>query len=223
MSLGEWADFLAAACLLDQPDPVRAWQAQSARQQRLCDFLHGAKELRFTTPGGTDLTVGVAGRMWVNSDGRANLPDGEVFTGPIEDATAGVVRLSFPARLGPVEVHGACLHFRGGRVVEATATRGQEVLESFLALDAGAAVLGEIALGCNAAVTRPTGSPLVDEKIGGTFHLALGASYPATGGRNRSAVHWDLVCDLRQGGRVEVDGRVLTWERESDRGWEHHP
>ena len=210
MSLWEYADFVFTAGLLHLPDPPAAWRELSERQARLAEFLNGVRELHFVTPRGTDLRVGVAGRTWINCDGHENFPDGEVFTGPIEDATEGTVRFDFPAVHGGREVDGVCLTFRGGRVVDGKADKGEEFLLRMLDQDAGARVLGEIALGCNYAITRYTRNTLFDEKIGGTFHAAVGASYPESGGKNRSGLHWDMVCDLRAGGRVEADGNVIS-------------
>ncbi len=152
----------------------------------------------------------MAGRTWINCDGHENFPDGEVFTGPIEDATEGTVAYDFPAVHGGREVRGVRLRFRAGRVVEASAEKGEDFLLGLLDQDAGARVLGEAALGCNYSVTRYTRNTLFDEKIGGTFHLALGAAYPESGGRNQSGLHWDMVCDLRQGGLVEADGKPIS-------------
>jgi aminopeptidase len=210
MGLADYEDFVFRAGLLDRDDPAAAWQALSGRQARLADFLNTVRELRLWTPAGTDLRLGVAGRSWINCDGHENFPDGEVFTGPVEDATEGTLRFDFPAVHGGREVLGVRLVFRAGRVVAASADKGEDFLISMLDQDAGARVLGEAALGCNYAIKRHTRNTLFDEKIGGTFHVALGASYPESGGRNQSALHWDLVGDLRPGGRVEADGRRIS-------------
>jgi len=210
MSLAQYERFVFRAGLLESLDPAAAWQEMSRRQQRLADFLNGVEEIRFTTPQGTDLTLGVHGRKWINSDGKANFPDGEVFTAPVEEATSGVVCYSFPAVHGGREVDGIRLEFKGGRVVDAAAARGQEFLHAMLDQDEGARTLGEIALGTNYSVVQYTRNTLFDEKIGGTFHAALGAAYPETGGTNQSGLHWDMVCDLRQGGKVYCDGKVVA-------------
>lgn len=210
MSLAAYEDFVYSAGLLHLDDPAAAWRKVSERQQRLADYLQDKRELRFTTPEGTDLRLGIEGRRWINCDGHENFPDGEVFTGPIEDATEGTVVFSFPAVHGGREAEGIRLVFRGGRVVDASARKGEDFLLAMLDQDAGARVLGEVALGTNYSITRHTKNTLFDEKIGGTFHAAVGASYPETGGKNTSALHWDLVCDLRQGGRVIVDGETIS-------------
>jgi aminopeptidase len=210
MSLDDYERFVYGAGLLDRDDPAEAWREVSRRQQVLVDRLNTTREVRFTTPEGTDLTLAVAGRRWINCDGHENFPDGEVFTGPVEDATEGTVCYSFPAVHGGREVDGIRLVFRAGRVVDATAGRGEDFLVAMLDQDPGARVLGEIALGTNYSVHRYTKNTLFDEKIGGTFHAALGAAYPETGGQNQSGLHWDMVCDLRQGGKVFADGQLIS-------------
>lgn len=210
MSLAQYERFVFEAGLLHLDDPAAAWREISRRQQRVADFLNECREVRFTTPQGTDLKVGVDGRAWINCDGHENFPDGEIFTGPIEDATEGVVAYSFPAVHGGREVDGIRLTFKAGRVVDASATRGEEFLIAMLDQDAGARVLGEIAIGTNYSVRQYTKNTLFDEKIGGTFHAAVGAAYPETGGKNESGLHWDMVCDLRQGGRIYADGKLIS-------------
>jgi aminopeptidase len=210
MALSDYEDFVFGAALLESADPAAAWRALSERQAEVVRFLRGIHELRFVTPNGTDLRVGTVGRTWINCDGHENFPDGEVFTGPVEDATEGTVCFDFPAVHGGREVQGIRLTFRAGRVVEASAAKGEEFLLRMLDQDAGARVLGEVAIGCNYAITRHTRNTLFDEKIGGTFHVALGASYPESGGKNQSALHWDMVCDLRHGGRIEADGYPIS-------------
>jgi aminopeptidase len=153
--------------------------------------------------------LSVAGRVWVNSDGRRNMPSGEVFTGPVETSASGVVRFDVPSSPRGVEVAGVVLDFREGVVVAARADRGDEVLQAMLATDDGARRLGEIGIGTNNGIDRAIGTTLFDEKIGGTVHLALGRSYPETGGTNESAIHWDLICDLRARGRLTADGTPI--------------
>jgi aminopeptidase len=210
MSLAAYEEFVFSAGLLHHDDPAAAWRRVSERQQRLTDYLIGKREIRFVTPQGTDLKLIVDGRRWINCDGHENFPDGEVFTGPHEDGVEGTIAYSFPAVHGGRECDGIRLTFRGGRVIDATATKGQEFLRAMLDQDAGARVLGEIAIGTNYDVRRYTRNTLFDEKIGGTFHAAVGASYPETGGKNDSALHWDMVCDLRQGGQIFVDGKLIS-------------
>ncbi len=208
MDVAGFAAFVARALFLDQPDPVRAWGGLRAFQASLIDRLSAARELRLEAAG-TDLTLSVKGRTWVNSDGRRNMPSGEVFTGPLEASASGRVRFGVPSSPAGVDVAGVELVFEDGAVVQARAERGDDYLQRALETDAGARRLGEIGIGTNFGIARPTGTILFDEKIGGTVHLALGRSYPETGGKNESALHWDLICDLRAGGRLTADGEVV--------------
>ena len=208
MATDDFAAFVAGALFLDRDDPIAAWQELSATQTALVERLAPASEIHIEAEG-TDLRLSVAGRGWINSDGRRNMPSGEVFTGPVETSAEGRIRFGVPSSPRGLEVAGIELEFREGRVVAGRADRGDDVLQAMLATDDGARVLGEIGIGTNFGVDRPIGSVLVDEKMGGTVHLALGRSYPETGGTNESAIHWDMVCDIRKGGRVTVDGYVL--------------
>lgn len=208
MALAEYERFVARSMFLDRAEPAAAWLELAKFQAGLIERLSSARLLRFEAPG-TDVTVSVRGRKWVNSDGRRNMPSGEVFTVPLEASADGTVAFTVSSSPSGVEVSGVRLTFRGGNVVEALAERGQDYLEEMLDSDAGARCLGEVGIGTNYGIDRPTGTILFDEKIGGTFHLALGRSYPETGGRNRSAVHWDMVCDLRSGGTISADGEVI--------------
>lgn len=210
MSLSQYEEFVFRAGLLHMEDPAAAWREISQRQQRLVDFLNDKKEIHFTTPSGTDLKLAIGGRLWLNCDGHENFPDGEVFTGPLEDATQGVVYYSFPAVHGGREVHDIRLEFKDGKVVDASATKGEDFLLAMLDQDPGARVLGEIAIGTNYSIQDYSKNTLFDEKIGGTFHAAVGSSYPESGGRNESCLHWDMVCDLRQGGKIFVDGELIS-------------
>ena len=208
MSERGYASFLAHALFIDRPEPIAAWQELSARQATLVERLSSAREIRIEAER-TDLRLRTDGRRWINSDGRRNMPSGEVFTGPLEDSTNGTIRFNVPSSPRGVEVVGAELTFSEGRVVAARADRGERFLQSMLATDAGSRYLGELGIGTNAGIDRATGSVLLDEKIAGTVHLALGRSYPETGAVNSSALHWDLICDLRDGGRLSIDGETL--------------
>ncbi|MFN8675642.1 MAG: aminopeptidase [Thermomicrobiales bacterium] len=208
MSTDEFAQFLAGAMFLDQPDPVAAWQELSARQQRLIDWLSQRSELHITGPG-TDLRMNVGGRHWVNSDGKRNFPSGEVFTGPVENSAEGSVRFSYPVVTDGREIADIRLRFSSGTVVDATASKNEQYLIDTLDTDEGARRLGEIAFGTNFGISRFTKNILLDEKIGGTMHMALGAGYPETGNSNTSAIHWDMICDLRAGGQATLDGEVV--------------
>jgi aminopeptidase len=205
MALADYEDFFYRACLCEEPDPVEAWRRQSDETRRLADWITGKEEIRLEGPG-TDLTLNVSGRTFIAADGRHNMPDGEFFTGPVEDSVNGEVAFSYPAVFGGREVSGVKLRFQDGKVVDASAERNEEFLLKTLDTDEGARRLGELGIGTNYGIDRFTKEILLDEKIGGTIHLAVGMSYPETGGQNSSAVHWDMVCDLRQGGRITVDG-----------------
>ena len=205
-----WRRLFYRACLLGYPDPARQWQTAAQAQQRLCDFLEEVSEIHVTTSAGTDLRLGIAGRRWVNCDGRLNMPGGEVFTAPIETAIDGRLFLPGQVTYAGLGLRDLCLEFSRGELTHASARRGQHALDAILHSDDGARVLGELAIGCNYHLTRFTGHPLMDEKIGGTFHVAFGKSYPQCGGVNRSQIHWDLVVDLRSGGRITADGTVIN-------------
>jgi aminopeptidase len=208
MALPEYEAFVTRALFLDQPDPVTSWGGLRTFQAKLIERLKEARDVRIEA-GGTDLTLRVAGRTWVNSDGKRNMPSGEVFTGPHEKSANGRVRFTVRSSPEGVDVDGVELEFRDGEVVGARADTGGDYLGRALETDAGARYLGELGIGTNFGIDRPTGTILFDEKIGGTVHLALGRSYPETGGKNASALHWDLICDLREGGRLTADGDVL--------------
>ncbi|HSD80820.1 MAG TPA: aminopeptidase [Solirubrobacteraceae bacterium] len=208
MDLAEFAGFVERALFLDRPDPVLAWRQLGGFQQQLIERLRTAREIRVEADG-TDLRLKVAGRTWVNSDGRRNMPSGEVFTGPHEDGVDGTIRFTVRSAPAGIDVDGVELELRGGEVVAARAERGQEYLDRALATDDGARRIGELGIGTNYGIDRAIGTILFDEKIGGTAHVALGRSYPETGGKNVSALHWDLICDLRRGGRITADGEVV--------------
>lgn len=206
MSLSEYEHFVYGAGMLDEADPVAAWRQQAATQQRIIDFLNPRKHIRIVA-GDTEIEYRCAERLWINCAGTENFPDGEVFTSPIEDSVNGHVRFSYPSVYNGRESTDVRLTFKDGKVVAATATHGQEFLDAMLNMDAGARYLGEVAFGLNYNITQFTRNILFDEKIGGTMHLALGASYPETGGQNESGLHWDMVSDLHDG-EVYADGEL---------------
>jgi aminopeptidase len=208
MSLTEYEDFVFGAAFLDDPDPVGRWREFGERIDRLARFLSEKRELRIVAEG-TDLRLAVEGRTWISAKGRENLPDGEVFTAPLETSVEGEIRFTYPAVFNAREVEDVRLRFEGGEVVEATATRGEQFLREMIGLDDGARRVGEFAFGLNDAVSIFTSNILFDEKIGGTVHLALGTAYPESGGLNRSALHWDMICDLRSGSEVYADGELV--------------
>ncbi len=208
MSLREFEEFVFDVCFLNDADPIARWKELAAKQQRLVDWLAGHKQVRIQGEG-TDLTLSIQDRVFINSDGKRNFPSGEFFTGPVENSANGVVQFDIPSNYEGRTIEGIRLVFREGRVVEASARQGQDFLEQMLDLDAGSRYLGEFAFGNNPRVDRSTKNTLFDEKMGGTVHFALGASYPETGGENQSALHWDMVCDLRKSGEVRVDDTLF--------------
>jgi aminopeptidase len=208
MSLAQYEDFYYSACLATDAEPVTAWARQSDEVKRLTEWIQGKEEVHIQAPG-TDIKLGVAGRKFIPCTGEHNMPDGEFFTGPVEDSVDGEVSFSFPAAYGGREVAGVRFRFEGGKVVDASAERGEDFLLEMLDTDEGARRLGELGIGTNYGISTGTKEILLDEKIGGTVHMAIGASYPESGGVNESAVHWDMVCDLRSGGSITVDGQEL--------------
>jgi aminopeptidase len=211
MSLEEFTEFVYGACFLNEDDPAAAWTRLGQQQQRYVDWLKGKHRVRVRGTD-TDLRLSVEGRVFINSDGKRNFPSGEFFTGPVEDSADGTIRYSIPSIYGGRPVQEIRLRFEQGRVVEASAAQGESFLRQMLELDAGARYLGEFAFGNNFGITRGIRNILFDEKIGGTVHLALGQSYPETGGQNASALHWDMICDLRPaagGGEVWVDDELF--------------
>ena len=207
MSLADYEEFVFRAVFADRDDPIAAWRELSRAQQKHVDFLNEVKTLKVEGPG-TDLSLSVDGRKWVNSDGKANFPSGEVFTGPVEDSVEGRVLFDVPTHFSGQPVENIGLEFKAGKVVSSSAARGEEMLRSGLDTDAGSRFLGEFAFGLNYGITRATKNILFDEKIGGTIHMAVGAGYPETGSQNRSAIHWDMIKDMKQG-RVYADGELV--------------
>jgi len=208
MSLSEYEDFVYRATYADQDDPVAAWQKVHDEQQGLVEWLKGKKEVVVHSPN-ADLTLSIEGREFINSDGKHNMPCGEIFTSPLEHSANGWVQFTYPAiRLGR-EVEGIRLEFKDGKIVKASAEKNEEFLLSQLDVDEGARHLGEFAIGTNYGIDRFTKSILFDEKIGGTFHLAVGRGFPEVGGENVSAIHWDMICDARQDSEILVDGELF--------------
>ena len=208
MSLHDFEEFVFDICFLNDPDPIACWKELSIQQQRFVDWLIGHEQVRLLA-NGTDLTLSIKDRTFINSDGKRNFPSGEFFTGPVEHSANGVVQFDIPATYDGRAVEGVRLVFKEGKVVEANARQGNDFLQQMLQLDEGACYLGEFAFGNNLRVNRPTRNILFDEKMGGTVHMALGASYPETGGLNQSALHWDMICDLRTAGEVWVDDTLF--------------
>jgi len=205
MSLKEYEDFVYSACMVHLDDPVTYWKQYSKEQQKLTEWLKGKKKLQVRGKN-IDMEMSIEGRIFENASGTANFPDGEIFTGPVEDSVNGWVKFTFPAIYNGNKVIGAELHFENGKAVKATAKENEAFLNATLDIDPGARRLGEFAIGTNKGVDRFTGQILFDEKIHGTVHMALGRSYPFTGAVNQSSIHWDMICDMRDGGEILIDG-----------------
>jgi len=210
MSLREYEDFVFRACHADEDtlDPVAFWDDVEKRQNIIINCIEGRDQVQVRGPN-VDLQLSIKGRTFQNASGQHNMPDGEIYTGPVEDSAKGWVRFTYPAISQGRVVEGIELTFEEGRVVKATARKNQDFLLQMLDSDPGARYLGEFAIGTNFQIDKFTGNILFDEKIGGTFHMAVGAGYPETGSRNKSAIHWDMICDLRQDSEILVDSEVV--------------
>lgn len=208
LSLRAYEDFVYGACHANDPDPVAHWQAVNKEQARLVAALRGHRFVSLQGPN-VDLTLSIENRTFLNSCGLHNMPDGEIYTGPVEDSLNGWVKYTYPAIFNGVAVEGIELTFSHGRVEQARAAKNESFLLEMLASDAGARYVGEFAIGTNFEINRFTGNILFDEKIGGSFHMALGAGYPETGSKNKSVIHWDMICDLRTASQISVDGDLI--------------
>ena len=208
MSLSEFEEFVFNATFVNLDDPVAEWRKVSAQQQVLVDWLKGKHRLTVKSAG-IDLSMSIEGRGFINSDGKKNMPSGEVFTSPVEDSVNGWVKFNFPTVYRGRRLEGVELRFEDGKVVEASASKNEDFLKSQLGADAGSSFLGEFAMGTNKGIQRFTGDTLFDEKIGGTIHMALGSGFKEIGGQNESSVHWDMVYDMRQGGEIHVDDELF--------------
>ena len=208
MSTQGYEDFVYRACHVAESDPVAFWKSVQTKQQSVVDWLKGKNQVILQGPN-VDLSLSIKGRTFMNSCGTHNMPDGEVYTGPVEESVNGWVKFTYPAIYGGTAGEGIELTFTNGKVTTAKAEKNQDYLLAMLESDAGARFLGEFAIGTNFEIDRFTGNILFDEKIGGTFHMALGAGYPETGSKNRSMIHWDMICDLRKDSTISVDGETM--------------
>ncbi len=208
MSLADYEDFVYRAGHVYEEDPVAYWKNVEAEQARLVDILNQVERVQLRAEE-TELELNVKGRKWINCCGKENFPDGEIFTTPIEDSVNGRIKYTYPAFMAGREADGVELTFKNGVVVEAKARKNEDFLVSMLDTDEGARRLGEFAIGTNYEIKKFTRNMLFDEKIGGTCHLAVGKCYPETGGTNSSGIHWDMVCDLKKGGEIEADGKLI--------------
>ena len=207
MSLEEYGDFVFNACKLNEEDPRAAWLRVRERQQRVVDHLNSCTTFRYRNER-TDITFTTRGRTWINSDGQTNMPSGEVYTSPEEDSVNGHIHFDYPAIRNGEEVRGVTLEVTDGEIQSWKAESGQEVLDETFSVE-GTRRFGEAAIGTNYDIDRFTKQILFDEKIGGTVHMAVGQSYAQAGGKNSSSVHWDMIANMREGGQVLADGRVI--------------
>ena len=210
MSLEEFENFVFQACHVDtgESDPIAYWSRVESEQRRLVEALNGHDLVELKGPN-VDLSLSIKDRIFLNACGQSNMPDGEIFTGPVEKSLDGWVKFSYPTSLAGNSVEGVQLRFKAGRVVEATAEKNEAFLREMIVTDPGASYVGEFAFGLNMGIQRNIRNILFDEKIGGSFHLALGAGYPETGSVNESAIHWDLICDMKTDAEVHLDGDLI--------------
>lgn len=208
MSLRDYENFVYSATFADQDDPVARWREVHDQQEKWVDWLKGKDKVVVRGPN-IDLKLSIKERTFINASGDKNMPDGEIFTGPVEESVNGWVRFTYPALRGGMEVDGVEFKFENGKVTHATAKKNQGYLLTQLDSDGGARYLGEFAIGTNFGIQKFTKNILFDEKIGGTLHMAVGAGYPETGSKNQSAVHWDFICDMRQDSEILVDGELF--------------
>ena len=208
MNFEQYSDFVFRAVHANEKDPIAYWNKVEKDQQAAIDFMEGKSQVILRGPN-VDLILSVKGRTFLNSCGTHNMPDGEIFTGPVEESVNGWVKFTYPAIYQGVAVEGAELTFSNGQVTQAKADKNQDYLLKMLESDAGSRYLGEFAIGTNFEIDKFTGQILFDEKIGGSFHMALGAGYPETGAKNKSAIHWDMICDMRTDSKILVDGELF--------------
>jgi|SRR6056297_62037 len=208
MSLSEYEDFVFNACHLYEDDPLNYWRELGEELNSIADYLNEVKTIHYKS-NDTDIKFNVEGRKWIADKGKENYPGGEVFTGPVEDSAEGHIRFSYPGIFHGKEIEDIKLSFENGKVIKASAEKGEELLKTLLDTDQGSRYLGEVAIGCNYGINKFSRNMLFDEKIGGTVHLALGNSYPETKGKNESTIHWDMLCDMSQGGQIYADGELI--------------
>ena len=208
MSFDEYKDFVYGTMHADQDDPVAYWEKVKKEQQHFVELFEGKDKVVMRGPN-VDLRLSIKGRKFVNACGLNNMPDGEIFTGPVEKSVNGWVRFTYPSIYEGRVVENVELEFVEGQVLHAKAKENQAFLLQMLETDPGARYVGEFAIGLNFEINKFTGNILFDEKIGGSFHMALGAGYPETGSQNKSRIHWDMICDMRQDSEILVDGEVV--------------
>ncbi len=206
-----YSEFVEKTLLLDKEDPVKEWKEVERKQDKLVEILNKVERIQVLGED-TDLTLSVKGRKWINCCGHNNLPDGEVFTSPLEDSVNGHIRFTFPGIYSGKEIENIRLDFKDGKVVKATADKAEDLLQEIVAIE-NANILGEFAIGTNYGITKFTKNMLFDEKMGGTMHCAVGAGPPETGSTNQSAIHWDILKDMKaSGSKIIADGKVIYEE-----------
>jgi aminopeptidase len=208
MSLADYENFIYQATFADQMDPVQYWRNIHDEQERLISWLAGKRTISIRGPQ-ADVTLSLVGRKFINSDGGQNMPSGEIFTSPVEDSINGWVCFSYPAIYQGTSVEGVRLEFEHGRIVKASAEKNEEFLLKMLDTDEGARFVGELGIGTNYGISCFTKNILYDEKIGGTFHLALGNGFGEAGGLNESNIHWDLISDATSETEMRVDDELF--------------
>lgn len=208
MSISEYEDFVYEAGLLDKDDPIKEWKRISKEQERWIKYLNTKSDLHIVSDD-TDIRVGIKGRKWINCDGKENFPDGEIFTSPIENDINGYIKFSFPGIFMGKQIEGIKLEVKDGKIIKASAEKGEELLKELLETDKGSKFFGEVAIGTNYGIKEFTSNMLFDEKIGGTIHMAIGDSMPEAGGKNKSSLHWDMLCDMRSNGKIYADGEIF--------------
>ncbi|AQT67573.1 Aminopeptidase 2 [Anaerohalosphaera lusitana] len=207
MSLDEYAEFVYSACYLNEDDPVAKWKQVNEQQQVICDRLNKATKIKYAGPD-IDISFVTEGRTWINSSGNKNMPDGEVFTAPVEDSVNGKIRFSYPGFYMGQEIEDIRLEVKDGEVVDWSAAKGKDLLDKIFEIP-GSRRFGEVAIGTNHGIKKFTKNMLFDEKIGGTVHMAIGATIPESGGKNESAIHWDMLADMTNGGHIYADDELV--------------
>lgn len=208
MSLDDYTEFLTKACYLHLDNPVKKWQEIGEKQEKIAEFLNKKSKIRITGDK-TDIAFNVKGRKWKSCAGECNFPDGEVYTSPVEDSAEGQIYYDFPQIYRGNEAQKVLLTVKNGKVIKAEAEKGEEFLNNMLDMDEGSRFFGEVAIGTNEMIQEVTGNILFDEKIGGSIHTAIGASYPDTGGKNVSGLHWDLIKNMKNGGKIYADDELI--------------
>lgn len=208
MSLKEYENFVYSAGHVHKADPIKHWKKVHKEQQGLINILNRLDRIHIQAPN-ADLKLRVKGRKWINCAGTENFPDGEIFTSPLEDSADGFIRYTYPAVYQGKEVEDVRFEFKKGKVLNETAAKNLDFLQKMLNIDKGGRYIGEFAIGTNYEIKQFTKNTLFDEKIGGTCHLAVGASIPESGGKNKSSIHWDMVCDLKKNSEITADGKII--------------